>query len=162
MLRRQCNVAIQRPPLAFCTVNGKYNVGVSLFAIALLVVLTSSVTLSLYSFNAQAQEYSTTTKTTSDQKQIFRVNVVVINNAYQDEIGTIHVSIDGTDISKVLNGVLCPAKSTVYYTFEFDANDVPVGKGFTAEMVYGDDVFKKTHGVNSPSKTPEIVQITIP
>ncbi len=56
--------------------------------------------------------------------------------------------IQGTD------GVICHAKTIVSYTFEFNANDLPVdNKGFTGEMVCGDYVFKRTYGVNSPSKT---------
>ena len=48
-------------------------------------------------------------------------------------------------VFKLINGVICPAKSTVSYTFEFNANDIPVGNnGFTAEMVCGDYVFKRT------------------
>jgi hypothetical protein len=126
-----------------------------LITIALAFYLFSSVAISSLIFNAAAQE-------PSDQPKIFRIIVKVTNNANVDEVGTIHVSIDGTDISKVLNGVYCPAQSTVDYTFEFNSNDVPVGKGFTAEMVYGDDVFKRTYGVNTALKTPEIAQITIP
>lgn len=161
MLKRISNVNMQRQLLAYFTTNNKYNNGVFLSTIALAVALVSYLTLSLCNLNAQAQEYNTTTATISDQKPLFKVVVQVTNNANVNETGTIHVFIDGTTISKVLNGVVCPAKSTVEYAFEFDAEDVPVGKGFTAEMVYGDDVFKRAYGVNSPSKTPEIAQLTI-
>ncbi len=164
MLKRTSNVNIQRRLLAFFTINNKYNNGVFLSTIALAVALASSISISLNSLNAhaQAQEYNTTTATTSDQKTAFNVVVQVTNNANVNETGTIHVFINDTNISKVLNGVVLPAKSTVEYAFEFDEEDVPVGKGFTAEMVYGDDVFKRAYGVNSPSKAPEIAQLTIP
>jgi hypothetical protein len=155
-LKRLCNVNIQRQLASFSTIKNEYFKRTFLFTIVLVVTLVSSITLSLFNLDVYAQESS------SNQKQIFRVNVQVTNNADIDEVGTIHVSIDGTDLSKVLNGVNCPAKSTVSYTFEFNSNDVPIGKGFTAEMVYGDDIFKKAYGANSPSNTPEIIQITIP
>ena len=160
MLKRISNVFIQRQSLAFFTINNKCNKGVFLFTIALAVALVSFVTLSLCNLNAQAQEYES--PAIPDQKQVFKVIVQVTNNAYTDEVGAIHVYINGTDVSKVLNGVVCPAKSTVEYAFEFAAEDVPVGKRFTTEMVYGDDVFKRAYGVNSPSKAPEIALLTIP
>ncbi len=155
------NVNILRDPLGCSTTNNK-NTGVSLITIALAVALALSVALSLCNLNAKtlAQEYGS--YAIADQKKVFRVIVQVTNNADDDEVGTIHVFIDGTDMSKVLNGVVCPAGSTVDYTFEFDSDAVPVGSGFTAEMVYGDDVFKSTNGVNTPSKAPEVVQISIP
>jgi len=162
MLKRTSNVNIQRKLLPFFTIYNKYNNGVFLSAIALAVALVSSISLSLNSLNAQAQEHNTTTATTSEQKPAFNVVVQVTNNANVNETGTIHVFINNTNISKVLNGVVWPAKSTVGYAFEFDAEDAPVGKGFTAEMVYGDDVFKRAYGVNSPSKAPEIAQLSIP
>lgn len=162
MLKRISNVNMQRQLLAFFTTNNKYNNGVFLSTIALAVALVSSIGLSLNSLNAQAQEYNTTTATTSYQKPVFNVVVQVTNNANVNESGTIHVFINGTNISKVLNGVVYPAKSTIEYAFAFGVEDVPVGKGFTAEMVYGDDIFKRAYGVNSPSKAPEIAQLTIP
>ncbi|MBA3284962.1 MAG: hypothetical protein H0U27_07870 [Nitrosopumilus sp.] len=120
--------------------------------------MTSSLFLSLYDLNAQAQKSGTS----SNQNQVFRVNVQVYNSANIDEVGTIHVFVDNTAISKVLNGAIFTAKSTVFQIFDFNSTDVPVGKGFTAEIVYGDDKFKRNHGVNSPSKESEIVQLTIP
>jgi hypothetical protein len=90
------------------------------------------------------------------------VKVQVTNNAATDYIGTIPVFIDGTSISKVLNGVKYPAKKTIDKTFEFNSRDVPVGKAFTVEVVHGNYVFKRFYGVNSPSNTPELAKITIP
>ncbi len=154
-------VNIKRQLLASYYTSYKHIKGVSLFTFALAFALASYVALSPCSLNVQAQAQEYGAPATADRK-VFRVIVEVTNNAYTDEVGAIHVYIDGTDVSKVLNGVVCPAESTVEYTFDFDSDDVPVGKGFTAEMVYGDDVIKRTYGVNSPSKAPEVAQIAIP
>lgn len=155
------NVNIKRHSLAINYTTYKHNKGVSLFAFALAFALASQAALSLCNLNAQAQAQEYGAPAIADHK-VFTVIVQVTNNAYTDEEGAIHVYIDGTDISKVLNGVVCPAESTIDYTFDFDSDDIPVGKGFTAEMVYGDDVIKRTYGVNSPSKAPEVAQIAIP
>ena len=155
------NVNIKGPLLAIQPTTYKHNKGVSLFAFALAFALVSHVALSVCSLNAQAQAQEYGAPAITDHN-VFRVIVQVTNNAYTDEVGAIHVYIDGTDISKVLNGVVCPAESTMDYTFDFDSDDVPVGKGFTAEMVYGDDVIERAYGVNSPSKSPEVAQISIP
>lgn len=154
-------VKIKRQSFLGYSTTHEHNKGVSLFAFALAFALTSYVALSLCNLNVQAHAQEYGAPRTADQK-VFRVIVEVTNNAYTDEVGAIHVYIDGTDISKVLNGVVCPAESTMDYTFDFDSNDVPVGKGFTVEMVYGDDVIKRAYGVNSPSKAPEVAEITIP
>ncbi len=161
MLTSLRNVNIERHLLASNSNAYKHYKGVYLFTFALAFALVTSVALSLCNLNAQAQAQEYGAPAIADQK-VFRVIVQVTNNAYADEVGAIHVYIDGTDISKVLNGVICPAESTVDYTFDFNSDDVPVGKGFTAEMVYGDDVIKRTYGVNSPSKAPEVAQISIP
>lgn len=155
------NVNIKRPLLAIYHTTCKHNKGVSLFVFALAIALASLVALSICNLNAQVQAQEYGAPAITDHKA-FRVIVQVTNNAYTDEVGAIHVYIDGTDISKVLNGVVCPAESTMDYTFDFESEDVPVGNGFTAEMVYGDDVIKRTYGVNSPSKSPEVAQISIP
>jgi hypothetical protein len=155
------NVNNKRHILAICPTTHKDNRIVSILAFALAFALASLAALSLCNLNAQAQAQGYGAPAIADHK-VFTVIVQVINNAYTDEEGAIHVYIDGTDISKVLNGVVCPAESTIDYTFDFDSGDIPVGKGFTAEMVYGDDVIKRTYGVNSPSKAPEVAQIAIP
>jgi hypothetical protein len=92
----------------------------------------------------------------------FTVIVQITNNKAIDEIGTSHIFIDDTNISKVLNGVNFPAKKTITKTFEFNSKDVPVGKSFTVEVVYGDDIFKRVYGKNTPANTPEVVKIVIP
>ena len=158
------NVNNKRHILAICPTTHKDNRSVSILAFALAFALASLAALSLCNLNAQAQaqEYGEYGAPAIADNKVFTVIVQVTNNAYTDEVGAIHVYIDGTDISKVLNGVVCPAESTMDYTFDFDSEDVPVGKGFTAEMVYGDDVIKRTYGVNGPSKAPEVAQISIP
>ncbi len=155
------NVNIERHLLASNSNAYKHYKGVYLFTFALAFALVTSVALSLCNLNAQAQAQEYGAPAIADHK-VFTVIVQVTNNAYTDEEGAIHVYIDGTDISKVLNGVICPAESTIEYTFDFESDDIPVGKGFTVEMVYGDDVIKRTYGVNSPSKAPEVAQISIP
>ncbi|MEJ7642483.1 MAG: hypothetical protein WKF36_09865 [Candidatus Nitrosocosmicus sp.] len=94
--------------------------------------------------------------------QLFKVTANVTNNAKVSYVGTIHVAIDGTNQSKVINNAQFPSNQTVTHDFEFGAMYIPIGKGFTAEVVYGDDVFKRTYGLNTPSNTPEIAKITIP
>ncbi len=155
------NVNIKRQLLASYSITYKHNKGVSLFTFALAFAMASSVALYLWNLNVQAQAQEYGSPAIAD-RNVFRVIVQVTNNAYADEVGTIHVYIDGTDVNKVLNGVVCPAESTVDYTFDFDSADIPVGKEFTVEMVYGDDVIKRTYGVNSPSKAPEVAHIAIP
>ncbi len=91
----------------------------------------------------------------------FIVNVQVTNNGPNDEKGGVYVSIDDTDISKSLHGVTFPSKKTITKTFEFNSKDVPVGKEFSAEVVYGDDYDERARGVNSPANTPETVRIYI-
>lgn len=93
---------------------------------------------------------------------MFKVAVNVTNNdAKVSYVGTVHVAIDGTNQSKVINNAQFPSNQTVTYDFEFGVMYIPIGKGFTAEVVYGDDVFKRTYGVNTPANTPEIAKITI-
>ncbi len=98
----------------------------------------------------------------NENNQLFKVTVNVTNNAKVSYVGTIHVAIDGTNQSKVINNAQFPSNQTVTNDFEFGAMYIPIGKGFTAEVVYGDDVFKRAYGVNTPANTPEIAKITIP
>ncbi len=158
MLRITYNVNARKPVLSSWTIHKEYPKGILLIANVLLFALASSLLLSIYDLNAQAQKSGSS----SNPDQVFRVNVQVFNSANTDEVGTIHVFVDNTNVSRVLNGAVFPAESTVFQIFEFNSTDVPVGKGFTAEIVYGDDKFKSNNGVNSPSKEPEIIQLTIP
>jgi len=98
----------------------------------------------------------------SSGNQLLKVNVQVTNNAEVNEIGSVHVIADGTGISKDLNNISFPASETVTHVFEFDSEDIPVGTGFSIEVVYGDDVHKRAYGVNSESSVPENLDIVIP
>ncbi len=125
----------------------------SLYTITLLVLITSVATIwGLNDVNAQD------TQSTS----IFKVIVQVINNGNLDEHGTVHVTMDGSRTPHVLNNEIFPALQTSSFTFEFSSSEAPVGKGFIAEVVYGDDEHKRAYGTNTPSKSPETVTITIP
>lgn len=94
--------------------------------------------------------------------QTFKVIVQVTNNSNKDMHGAVYVDIDGSVVSKLQSGQIFPEHKTVSYTFEFVSGDVPVGKGFTVEVVYGDDDHKFAYGSNSPSNAPETVSISIP
>ena len=93
---------------------------------------------------------------------IFKVIVEVVNNGNLDEQGSIHVAIDGSRDPQVNHNLIFPAFQTTPYTFEFSSSDAPVGKGFTAEVIYGDDEHKRAYGTNTPANSPETVSITIP
>lgn len=93
---------------------------------------------------------------------VFKVIVQITNTGNLDEHGTIHVSIDGSRTPQVQNNLVFPGLQTMTYTFDFSANEAPVGKGFTAEVIYGDDEFKRAYGSNSPANSPETVSISIP
>lgn len=94
--------------------------------------------------------------------QTFKVIVQVTNNDNKDMHGAVYVDIDGSVASKLQSGQIFPAHKTIPYTFEFVSGDVPVGKGFTVEVVYGDDYHKVAYGSNTPSNAPETVSISIP
>lgn len=98
----------------------------------------------------------------AQHSQLFKVIVSVTNNENIDEHGAIHVYVDGGSTSKWLNNVFFPSKQTVSHTFEFVSNDIPTGTGFTTEVIYGDDVFKRLSGINSASNAPETIHINIP
>lgn len=91
----------------------------------------------------------------------FKINVKVTNNFASDESGGIYVRIDDSDVSKTKFGITFPAGETVTRTFEFNSKDVPVGKGFNVEVVYGDDYDEDEDGVNGPESEPEEVHIFI-
>lgn len=55
-----------------------------------------------------------------------------------------------------------PALQTSSYPFSFSSSEVPVGKGFSVEVVYGDDDIKRVYGSNTPANSPEIASLTIP
>ena len=74
----------------------------------------------------------------------------------------LHVAIDGSRNPQTMSGLIFPGLQTSSYTFEFSSAEVPVGKGFTAEVVYGDDEIKRVSGANSAANTPETVTLLIP
>ncbi len=119
------------------------------------------LTIALFAYLPSTNDVFAQTTSKKETSQLFKVIVQITNNANVNHIGTVHVEIDGTNQSKVINNAHFPSKKTVSYTFEFRAIDIPVGKGFTAEVVYGDDIFKTTHGLNTPANKPEIAKITL-
>ena len=125
----------------------------SIYTMALLVLIGSvGIFWGLKDVNAQ------TTQTTST----FKVIVQIINNGNLDEHGTIHVVMDGSRSPVVENNLIFPGLQTSSFTFEISSSEAPVGKGFTAEVVYGDDEHKRAYGTNTPANSPETVYITIP
>lgn len=126
---------------------------VSIFTMTLLILMGSvAIFWGLKDVNAQVTQSDST----------FKVIVEVVNNGNLDEHGTIHVSMDGSRNPQVLNNQIFPAFQTSTFTFTFSSSEAPVGKGFVAEVIYGDDEFKRAYGTNTPAKTPEVVSITIP
>lgn len=125
----------------------------SSFALSLMI-LAGTVALSWGLTDAYAQ--------VTQSSQTFKINVQVTNNGNLDEQGTIHVSIDGSRSPVITNNLIFPAFQTSSYPFSFSSSEVPVGKGFTVEVVYGDDEIKRVYGTNTPSNSPEVASITIP
>ena len=124
----------------------------SLYACTLLILIGSVVIFwGLKDVNAQ-----------SSQGGQFKVIVQVKNTWNLDEQGALHVAIDGSRDPQTKSGLSFPALQTVSYTFEFSSAEAPVGKGFNAEVIYGDDEIKRVFGTNSPDSTPETVMLTIP
>lgn len=125
------------------------------FVFALSTIVTIALFASACPSNGDAYAQGTHT--------VLKINVKVTNNGNNDEHGTIHVfKSEGVAISKWLNDVYFPAKQTVTHTFTFLTSDIPPGSSFTTEVVYGDDIFKRVDGKNSPSSIPETVSIVIP
>lgn len=125
----------------------------SLYAMMLIVLIGSvAIFWGLKDVNAQ----------TSQSGSVFKVIVQVVNNGNLDEQGTVHVTMDGSRSPHVLNNQMFPSLQTSSFPFEFSSAEAPVGKGFVAEVVYGDDEHKRAYGSNTPAKSPETVTITIP
>jgi len=124
----------------------------SLYVCALLVLIGSiAISWGIKDVNAQ-----------STQTGQFKVIVQVQNTGNLDEHGALHVAIDGSRNPQTMSGLIFPGLQTSSYTFEFSSAEVPIGKGFTAEVVYGDDDVKRVTGANSASNTPETVTLLIP
>lgn len=123
-----------------------------MYTCALLVLIGSiAITWGIKDVNAQSAQ--------SDQ---FKIIVQVQNTGNLDEHGAIHVAIDGSRNPQTMSGLIFPGLQTSSYTFEFSSAEVPVGKGFTAEVIYGDDEIKRTSGTNSAFNMPETVTLLIP
>jgi hypothetical protein len=124
----------------------------TLYACTLLILIGSiAIFWGLKDVNAQ-----------STQSGHFRIIVQVQNTGNLDEHGSLHVAIDGSRNPQTMSGLSFPGLQTSSYTFEFSSAEVPVGKGFTAEVVYGDDEIKRVSGANSAANTPETVTLLIP
>ena len=130
------------------------SIKVKSLSIITLIILIGSIAIfwGLKDVNAQSPHNEST----------FKVIVQIVNNGNLDEQGTVHVAMDGSRSPQVQNGLIFPAFQTSSYTFTFSASEAPVGKGFTAEVIYGDDEIKRTFGTNTPANSPETVSITIP
>lgn len=105
-----------------------------------------------------------TTGSPNHGSQPFKVIVGVTNNAADNKVGSIHLMVDGTTIVKNLNGVLFPAKQTMTFPIEIDANKVTAGNEYTIEVIYGDDFSKRIHDSISgqQANSPQIINIAIP
>ena len=124
----------------------------SVCACALLILIGSiAISWGLKDVNAQSTETGQ-----------FKIIVQVQNTGNLDEHGALHVAIDGSRNPQTMSGLIFPGLQTSWYTFEFSSAEVPVGKGFTAEVVYGDDEIKRASGANSAANTPETVTLLIP
>lgn len=124
----------------------------SLYACALILLIGSiAISWGIKDVNAQ-----------SAQSGLFKIIVQVQNTGNLDEHGALHVAIDGSRSPQTMSGLIFPGLQTSSYTFEFSAAEVPVGKGFTVEVIYGDDDIKRATGANSASNTPETVTLLIP
>ena len=94
--------------------------------------------------------------------QIFRINVEVTNNANGDKYGTVYININDSPAVDGLRGQLFPAGETVSFEFMFSTKKVPIGKGFVAEVVYGnDDVHKRAYSENTSANSSETISINI-
>ncbi|WP_148686622.1 hypothetical protein [Candidatus Nitrosocosmicus hydrocola] len=139
-----------RPSLK--TTNGSTRLK-SVYAMTLLILIGSvAVFWGIKDVNAQTTQNDST----------FKIIVQIINNGNLDEHGTIHVAMDGSRAPQILNNIIFPGLQTSSHTFEISSSEAPVGKGFTAEVIYGDDEHKRAYGTNTPANSPETVSITIP
>lgn len=125
-------------------------------------MLTFALSLGLLLFASGLSVFEVT-NAFAQGSQTFKVIVKVTNYGNTDEFGAINVDIDGNLAPQWQSGIKFPAHETVSHTFEFVSSDVPVGTGFTAEVVYGDDdTHKRDYGSNGPSNAPETINIGIP
>lgn len=130
--------------------NNTYGTFFPIFFIALILGLFS-VTEIHFIDDAKAQS-----------SQVFRITVEVTNNGKEDEYGTVYVNINESAAVDGLGGQIFPAGKTVSFEFVFDSREIPIGKEFVAEVVYGDDdIHKRVYGINTSPHYSERIAITI-
>lgn len=130
-----------------------------IFFISCLILLSFSCFTHLNIFNSQ--EVSAKISSTANP-EILKVNVQVSNSDSTNLIGSIHVISDITGTSMNENGITFPAGQTLIKTFEFNQTEIPIGTGFSVEVVYGEDYSKRVYGVNDPVKQINFFSINIP
>jgi hypothetical protein len=91
-----------------------------------------------------------------------KINVQVTNNGYISETGSIHVISDETGVVKDSNGISFHPGQTVIQSFDFNLEEIPIGTGFSVEVIYGDDYSKRVNDIISQANQPEIIDIVIP
>ncbi len=146
---------IQNQQQFYSYLRGGFVSTTSKITMALLFILSSTIILSSVPLATYAQGSD------SEQFNPFILIVQVTNRGTVDQPGTIHISIDGSSVSKTYTNINFQAYETVSRVFEFMPGEVPVGTGFEVDVVYGDDIYKSVRGVNNPSSIPEIITIDI-
>ncbi|MGD9673388.1 MAG: hypothetical protein AB7U98_07910 [Candidatus Nitrosocosmicus sp.] len=118
----------------------------------------ATLALDLISREALVQASSNTTT----KIEPLNVTVYVLNNGSTNFIGSIHVISDKTGVSMNANAITFLAGQTVMKVFQINQNEIPIGTGFSVEVVYGDDYSKRVYGVNDATNKPELFKIIIP
>jgi len=134
----------------------------------LSLLLVSSLSL-LWPLDSPISKGKAATKLVLEEKQSnykdansLQINTLVSNNGSNNLIGSIHVISSATGVTKNINDMTFPAGQTVNKTFKFHLNEIPIGTGFSIEVVYGDDFSKRMYGVNDPKNAAETFTINIP
>ena len=134
------------------------NINKSKFLLITSLLISFGLTISIELFD----DRDAVGQNTSTAVGPLKINVQVTNNGYNSETGSMHVVSDETGVVKNSNGVSFPPGQTVIQLFEFNLEQIPVGTGFSVEVVYGDDHSKRVHDVVSQVNEPEIIDIVIP
>lgn len=138
--------------------NFKYKATLTL-ALLLSFFCLATLALDLISREALVQGSSNATTTIIEP---LNVTVHVLNNGSTNFIGSIHVISDKTGASMNANAITFLAGQTVMKVFQITQNEIPIGTGFSVEVVYGDDYSKRVYGVNDATNEPELFKIIIP
>lgn len=128
------------------------------FALVLSFFCSATLALDLISRETLVQGSSNTTTIIEP----LNVTVHVLNNGSTNFIGSIHVISDKTGASMNANAITFLAGQTVMKVFQINQNEIPIGTGFSVEVVYGDDYSKRVYGVNDATNEPELFKIIIP